>query len=261
MKPTSKRASYRGLLSVNVTNSIRFVLDYLLPPLLRDSRWFMWPFFYVWFKGKNIRTYMEFKSLAYTLSDEEFMRAYAELDCLAKNRVTDTNEGSIQHAIESFDPEAKSIIDIGCGLGYFINRVAELGRYETFGCDVFPSAPIKGTYHQGNIDRLPFPDNAFDIVTCFHTLEHIRNLPGAIRELKRICRRQLIIGVPCQHYNYYTLDLHLNFFPISAYLLKEVEMPSAECRKFGSDWLLIGAKNPPAPRSPVALAASRHSPN
>ncbi|MFM2048604.1 MAG: hypothetical protein RI955_1152, partial [Bacteroidota bacterium] len=39
----------------SLTNTIRFILDECIPPLIRDSRWFMYPFFYIWYKGKKVK--------------------------------------------------------------------------------------------------------------------------------------------------------------------------------------------------------------
>ncbi len=35
-----------------ITNTIRFVLDELIPPIIRDSYWFMYPIFYIVYKGR-----------------------------------------------------------------------------------------------------------------------------------------------------------------------------------------------------------------
>ena len=45
-----------------LTNSIRFVMDELIPPFIRDSKIFMYPFFYLAYRGRNIREMMDFKS-------------------------------------------------------------------------------------------------------------------------------------------------------------------------------------------------------
>lgn len=42
----------------NLTNAIRFILDECIPPIIRDSKLFMYPLFYIWFKGKNIEKVM-----------------------------------------------------------------------------------------------------------------------------------------------------------------------------------------------------------
>jgi hypothetical protein len=84
-------------------------------PAIRDARWFMYPFFYIWFKGKKVRLYMDFKDIAYDLSEEEFSQVYRELDCLAYDRPTDMNMPSIEHLVKSIDKDACTLLDVGCG--------------------------------------------------------------------------------------------------------------------------------------------------
>jgi ubiquinone/menaquinone biosynthesis C-methylase UbiE len=100
----------------------------------------------------------------------------------------------------------------------------------------------KGKYIKSNIENLPFEDNSFDIVTCHHTIEHIINPGKAISELKRVAKKQLIIVTPCQRFFKYTLDLHINFFPVESYLTNLIDMKNFECKKVFGDWVYIGNK-------------------
>ena len=51
---------------------------------------------------------------------------------------------------------------------------------------------------EGDITRLPFDDDSFDLVICAEVLEHIvpSQLETACSELKRVARGRLLIGVP-----------------------------------------------------------------
>ena len=57
-----------------------------------------------------------------------------------------------------------------------------------------------------------------------HTLEHVRNIHVAIRELRRIARKRIIV-VPRQRPYKYTFDLHLNFFPYTYSLQSIIGKP------------------------------------
>jgi ubiquinone/menaquinone biosynthesis C-methylase UbiE len=49
--------------------------------------------------------------------------------------------------------------------------------------------------------RLDFPDGCFDRLIAIHVLEHLPNLPAAVRELYRVCNRQhgtLAMVIPCE---------------------------------------------------------------
>lgn len=50
-------------------------------------------------------------------------------------------------------------------------------------------------------ERLDFPDGHFDRIVAIHVLEHLRNLPLAVRELHRLCDKEkglFSIVIPCE---------------------------------------------------------------
>ncbi len=230
----------------NVTNAIRQIMDEWLPPALRDSKWFMYPFFYYWYRGDKatMDAYMNFKARVYTMSKTEYEDFYVNKrrNSRAASRPTDLNDACIQFMVANFHPEATSLIDIGCGNGFFLNKVAQLGKYELHGCDVMETKELGAgiQYHQGNIEHLPFADKSFDIVTCHHTIEHIPNLDRAIAELKRVARRQIMIVTPRQRYYYYTLDEHVNFFPEQGNLEFLINISDHQCLNLDGDWMYVG---------------------
>src|SRR5690606_22540386 len=120
----------------------------------------------------------------------------------------------IRAMLQSIPSDTRTLLDVGCGRGYFLERVKEArADLSVMGCDVVDKVEGKLPLTLGRIEALPFPDQSFDVVTCSHTLEHIIDPSDAIRELKRVARRLLFIVVPCQRYYFYTLDEHVNFYP------------------------------------------------
>jgi SAM-dependent methyltransferase len=229
----------------SITNAIRYVMDNWLPPSIRDANWFMYPIFYIWFKGKNVALYMNFKDIAYTLTEDEFSDVYRNLDCLAYDRPTDMNMPSIKYLVGALDKDAKSLLDVGCGRGFLLNFIAEHTALELTGCDLYDNVPTlkQASYKKGSIYNLPFEDKSFDVVTCSHTIEHLRDVKPAIDELKRVARKQIIIVTPRQRYYFYTVDLHLNFYPLAAYLQKEINIKDNVCTNIQGDWVYIGKVN------------------
>jgi ubiquinone/menaquinone biosynthesis C-methylase UbiE len=219
-------------------------MDNLLPPVMRDNKYFVYPIFYLWYKGKNVRKLMEFKNVFHKLDEEEFVRYYHIYDSLP-TRETDLLEKSIDFILQHLrDDKTQSIIDVGCGDGFLLKKLKKCGYTSLFGIDIntdFSDDIIK--VYTGNLDKLPFADKQFDIVLCNHTLEHVLNLPRAISELKRIARNKIIITVPCQRYYRYTFDLHINFFPQASYLLKAMDIKDCEYSKIQGDWSYIGYLN------------------
>jgi len=223
----------------SVTNAIRTVMDEWIPPLIRDSKWFMFPFFQLAYRGKNVRQAMNFKKLVYEFSDDEYRDFYASLDTISRNRKTDLNEPSIVSMLQGLPSSATSVLDVGCGRGYFLSRIHQARPdLRLVGCDVVDKLAHEGMeLVQGNIEALPFPDKSFDVVTCCHTLEHILDPKKAIAELKRVAKHVLYVAVPCQRYYFYTLDEHVNFYPEKEPLIAQMGVPGAQCQKLHGDWL------------------------
>ena len=224
----------------NITNIIRFLMDECLPPFIRDNKFFMYPFYYYAYRGKNIKNVMKFKSLVYSFTEKQYNDFYNNLDTISRNRKTDLNFPSIRYIIENLDKSSKNLLDVGCGRGYFLSQL-QSSNFELFGCDIVDKGNSANyQYVKGNIENLPFSDKTFDIVTCFHTLEHIIDLEKAVSELKRITKKQLIIAVPCQRYFYYTLDEHVNFFPFKEKLTSVINIKNHHCKKIWGDWVYVG---------------------
>ena len=73
------------------TNAIRFFIDELIPPIIRDSRWFMFPFYWFAYRGKLVKEAMEFKSRIATMTPEEYVHFYESIDTISRNRESDLN--------------------------------------------------------------------------------------------------------------------------------------------------------------------------
>jgi SAM-dependent methyltransferase len=91
-----------------------------------------------------------------------------------------------------------ALLDFGCGGG---ERVEELRRrgYLTFGCDIalprLPVGPLKGFIEQGIVReigqrpyRIPFDDDAFDLVFSITVFEHVMDYDSALAEIRRVLK-------------------------------------------------------------------------
>lgn len=232
----------------SVTNAIRFVLDECVPPLVRDTRWFMYPFFVLAYRGKKVREAMDFKRIVHTFTDDDYAAFYAGLDTISRNRATDLNDKCIRAMLDGIPADATSLLDVGCGRGYFLERTRERHPgLAIHGCDVVPGLLDRAIpFTAGRIESLPFADQSFDVVTCSHTLEHILRPQAAILELRRVAKRVLFVVVPRQRYYFYTLDEHVNFYPHESALLAEFGAASGSCRNLGGDWFYREEQRPRA---------------
>ena len=107
----------------------------------------------------------------------------------------------LKSIIESYDDDIENFLDIGCGTGNFLTKVAPICQ-NLYGLD-----PHK--YHnqkienicQGTVESIPFDNNMFDFISCFDLLEHVKNPKEALDGIMRVLKPGgfAIITVPaCQ---------------------------------------------------------------
>lgn len=91
----------------------------------------------------------------------------------------------------------RSILDVGARDGHFSKRLTAYFAEVTALDLEKPKFSGEGiTTVAGDATRLEFPDNSFDCVFCAEVLEHIPAVDKAARELVRVARHEVIIGVP-----------------------------------------------------------------
>jgi SAM-dependent methyltransferase len=215
------------------TNRIRFVIEDLLPPIMRDTALFRWAAERVW--GDHIRKLSDFRARAPFLTPQEYETLYK-----AHPRVhdeTDNSRGCVEAVISHI--QGQSICDVGCGTGYLLRQIqTSTPGLALTGTDlvVEPGTRNGIAFAQGWIEDLPFKDKEFDTVVCTHVLEHILDIQKALSELRRICRQRLIVVVPQEREGLYTFNPHFHFFPYPHSFLRHAR-PSEPftCRRIGRD--------------------------
>jgi ubiquinone/menaquinone biosynthesis C-methylase UbiE len=230
----------KQFLSRDITNKINWVLDNLMHPVLRDSRFFMTIFFRLLFKDKY-KYFFEFKEKAFHFTEKEYQQYYYLLADCHLQRKTDLNKESINKILDSLVGER--VLDIACGSGYLARLIHEKKRYLVTGIDIsipdVEDSPKGIDFIKGNMEHIDFPDNFFDTVICAHTLEHVQHLETAVKELRRVSKKRLIIIVPCQREYRFTFDLHLHFFPYSYCLRRVMKNEKAYITKLGNDFFYM----------------------
>lgn len=98
--------------------------------------------------------------------------------------------------------EGLSLLDYGCGRGETLQLATERGM-KPLGTDVDEECVALGKPH-GETIRLvephdpvrQFGEKSFDVVTCFHVLEHVDRPKEVLSALGRIARRSVVVAVP-----------------------------------------------------------------
>ncbi|MEX2659870.1 MAG: class I SAM-dependent methyltransferase [Acidimicrobiales bacterium] len=96
------------------------------------------------------------------------------------------------------------VLDVGCATGFVVEALRELGL-DAKGVDVsrwavqHPALGATGHIGYGDLlERLPFEDDSFDLVSAFETLEHLppESVPRALLELRRVTRSYVVATIP-----------------------------------------------------------------
>lgn len=106
--------------------------------------------------------------------------------------------------IDTYDVKKgiKKVFDLGCGNGRHVIFLAEQG-FEVYGMDISEEAiriakawlarkGLKADLRSGDIERLAFEDNFFDLIIASEVLDHIpfSKAMDVMNEIKRICTPQ-----------------------------------------------------------------------
>ena len=110
---------------------------------------------------------------------------------------------STQLIIRLLKPQrGERILDIGCGTGNHLLLFHRLGLDVT-GIDASPymldiarsRLGNKASLKIGRAEDLPFEDNEFDVATLIYTLEFLDDTYAALREVGRVAKHRVFVGV------------------------------------------------------------------
>ena len=229
-------------LSREMNLALNWVLNELVPPLIRDRRWFGWLITRLLYKEKA-PIYMGFHARVAEMSDAEFADVYREIQSTALARPTDLNDASV--ALIRAHIVGNQVLEVGCGRGHLSGILASDGHAVT-GCDVALASGLAEKFPnvtciESPAEKLPFVDGAFDTVVSTHMLEHVRDLTAVLAELRRVAKRRLVIVVPRERPHFYTPNLHIHFFPYrySLLLAFKPKPGSYTLADAGGDWFYV----------------------
>lgn len=91
------------------------------------------------------------------------------------------------------------ILDVGCGIGFWLVEFWERGCRNIYGIDISPRSidlarkrcMLYGAIANisvGNAERMDFPDASFDHVNCFGVIHHTPHPQDAVREIHRVLK-------------------------------------------------------------------------
>ena len=224
-------------------NFIRYLLEEWIPPVLRDSAPMRWLFRAYW--GRFVDDLEDFRANIHHVTPEQYADIYRRMPRIQQG--TDNSVACVDRLAELMLPGA--VLDVGCGTGYLLSILAAradgaarefTGVDFQFEPDLAARLP-KIQFREADIEKLPFADGAFDTVICTHVLEHVLNIDVAIRELRRVTAKRLLVIVPLEREYRFTFNPHVHFFPYPHSFLRHVIPVPANARHeiIGRDLLYI----------------------
>ena len=99
-------------------------------------------------------------------------------------------------------PPGARILDAGSGSGRTLDELATYGSAAGVDLSAAAVAAARARGHEdvrlGALERLPYPAERFDLVTCLDVLEHVPDDVAALREIRRVTRPggRLLVTVP-----------------------------------------------------------------
>jgi len=99
----------------------------------------------------------------------------------------------------------KKILDAGCGPGTYGLMLAQTGN-EVVGVEISPDSvqvanrrakekEVNFIAHVGDLEKLPFEDNTFDICFCGWVLHHFPDFNASVSELSRVLKPEGLIAI------------------------------------------------------------------
>lgn len=119
------------------------------------------------------------------------------------------------------------LLDVGCGDGEKSHLIKQLGLVEEVYCvDIDENLLLKARKRNLlvykvdlNKDKLPFPDEFFDVTICLDVVEHIINLDNLFTEIWRVLKPKgvLVISTPNIQWIYHIIRLILGYGPKTSF--------------------------------------------
>ena len=91
--------------------------------------------------------------------------------------------------------EGDSVLDIGCGNGTLLSRMAKMKAIQGFGTDISPQMIKNATsrypelnFAVSNCEKIPFDDGSIDLITVCAAYHHFPNVNDFAAEAKRLLK-------------------------------------------------------------------------
>lgn len=93
------------------------------------------------------------------------------------------------------------LLDIGCGLGYFLNKISNNKPVKMIGIDAdyqsikYCKMRLSNFFVSADAQNLPFKNNTFDRILYSDVIEHVADDRASLGEIKRISKNSAVVVI------------------------------------------------------------------
>ena len=107
--------------------------------------------------------------------------------------------------------DKSTVLELGCGTGIYTTHLVK-SSIKFYGLDISRGMlrrvatkidSDKTLFVEADAEHLPFRDASFDVVLSVNTIEHLDDIPMALKEMKQVCRDRgkIVLSVPNDNFS------------------------------------------------------------
>lgn len=124
----------------------------------------------------------------------------------------------INKLLKSAPQVSGKILDVGLGKGQISEMFQEWGgevtaiglEIDSYGADINDLRDKGITIVESNVEEMPFENEVFDVVVASHILEHVGNMSMALKEIRRVLKKDGWLYIFIPPYNSGVISGHIN---------------------------------------------------
>lgn len=193
------------------------------------------------------------------------------MDYTGERMIPDCNSGQetyaehlLRYEFSAQFVKGKVVLDVACGSGYGTSYLARQGAMRVYGLDISQDAVEYAERHYfhekcefvvADAENMPWPNDFFDVIISFETLEHVRNCGIFLDQVRRLLKPDglFVVSTPNRALSHSNNPFHLKEFYVEE-LERELKSRYENVRLFSQSTFTLQSLYDVAPSSHFEVA-------